>query len=268
MRSEWAMHADLPEFLCPCNMSCAFAVLGSQNWTPLSLLPDKTQLPSGVSATLSTKSYSLVSMRMTPGITLETYLVAFKSLDTLASRALRQIAIALTELPHLDGLVQTARYQFAAGRRERHTVDAILVAIGTFQSFNQVSGVRIPHADALVEGSGSHQLAVRRDCHGRNAIFYAERQHILTRFNVPHANRAIAATGRNVPTIAGKVERVNVLLVAVECVPDGATLNIPYLKHCQREHSRASCLSHTRICLSSAPVARYRPSGLKHTLRM
>lgn len=47
---------EMTEFLWPCSISCVLPVLGSQNWTPRSLEPDRTQFPSGVKATLSTKS--------------------------------------------------------------------------------------------------------------------------------------------------------------------------------------------------------------------
>lgn len=47
---------EMTEFLWPWSMSCVLPVLGSQNWTPLSLEPDMTQFASGVSATDRTKS--------------------------------------------------------------------------------------------------------------------------------------------------------------------------------------------------------------------
>lgn len=50
--------SDLPEFLWPWSMSCVSPVWGSQNCTPLSFEPLSTHSPSGVSATLRTKSWN------------------------------------------------------------------------------------------------------------------------------------------------------------------------------------------------------------------
>jgi hypothetical protein len=47
---------EMTEFLWPCNMSWVLPVLGSQNWTPRSFDPERTQFPSGVRATERTKS--------------------------------------------------------------------------------------------------------------------------------------------------------------------------------------------------------------------
>lgn len=47
---------DVPEFLWPWSISWATPVTGSQNCTPLSLEPERTHAPSGVRATLRTKS--------------------------------------------------------------------------------------------------------------------------------------------------------------------------------------------------------------------
>lgn len=55
---KWSRMADVnvPEFLWPCNISWAIPVAGSQNCTPRSFEPLSTQLLSGVSVTLRTKS--------------------------------------------------------------------------------------------------------------------------------------------------------------------------------------------------------------------
>lgn len=46
----------MTEFLWPWSMSCVEPVLGSQNWTPRSLEPERTHAPSAVRATERTKS--------------------------------------------------------------------------------------------------------------------------------------------------------------------------------------------------------------------
>ena len=67
--------------------------------------------------------------------------------------------------------------------------------------------------------------------------------------------------------IGSEVKRVNVLLVASKLVQDALGSNFPDLFDFVRQamfSEKSGKL--TRIILSSAPVARYLPSGLKQTL--
>ena len=100
----------------------------------------------------------------------------------------------------------------------------------------------------------------------------------LSFVHVPDPCGAVSRARHDQTAVARKVERVDLLLVSLEDRPDPLFRNVPYLHtHTIRDgepmrigDAGAKKLEgvRTRICLSSAPVARYRPSGLKHTLRM
>jgi len=96
----------MTEFLWPCNMSCVLPVLGSQNWTPRSLEPERTQAPSGVSATERTKSYDMLASE-TSNLRLNAHLVSFESLNATASlgSVVGMLASGGSKLPHLDSLI-------------------------------------------------------------------------------------------------------------------------------------------------------------------
>lgn len=70
------------------------------------------------------------------------------------------------QLPHLDRLVQTTANEFPAIWGKSDAVDAILVTVRTFKAFDQVARLDVPHPDALVEGTGRHELGVggNSDC--------------------------------------------------------------------------------------------------------
>lgn len=113
--------------------------------------------------------------------------MALKSLDTAtAFGTLVQLArTGCAELPHLDSPVQAAADKVLATWREGNAVNAILVSIGTFQSFHKMTGSNVPHTDTLVKRSGCHQLAVGRNCDGGDAVFYTQRQDICLCFDIP-----------------------------------------------------------------------------------
>lgn len=79
------------------------------------------------------------------------------------------------------------------------------MAIRTFKTLNKVAVGGIPNADALVERPGGDILSVGRDSNGGDAIFNAEDQDVLTRFDVPEANGAVTAARCDGSTIASKV---------------------------------------------------------------
>lgn len=133
------------------------------------------------------------------------------------------------ELPHLDGPVQTAGYEIPSVGRERNGVDGILVAVGALETLDKVAVGGVPHADALVEGTSRDVLGVGRDGDGGDAILDAEGQDVLACLDVPEADGAVAAAGRDCAAIAGEVERVDVLLVTGEAIPDGSVGDIPDL---------------------------------------
>ena len=133
------------------------------------------------------------------------------------------------QFPHLDRLVQAARDQVATVGRECYTIHTISVAIGTFQSLNQISGVRIPHPHTLVERAGRDQLSIGGDGDSRDAVFDAQSEYVLAGVDIPYSYGSVTTARGDMPTIAGKVERVDILLVTVEGMPYHTVLNVPDL---------------------------------------
>ena len=218
--------------------------------------------------------------------------MAFESTDALATLdgAVRVHAPGNSKLPELDRLVQTATDQVAAVGGKGDRVHTVLVAIWVLQTLHQVTSGGVPHADALVQGTGSHVAAIGGHGYSSNTILDAEGVDKLAIENIPQTNSLVSTTRGDEATITSKVQRVDVLLVSTEDVLDGARVDIPNLvvSLSQLFFSFPLFLSFffssdlldtsmpvvhfilklTRICLSSAPVARYLPSGLKQTLRM
>lgn len=195
--------------------------------------------------------------------------MALKGLDTTTTLwSIWRNAAGCAELPHLDGFVQTATDEVTSIGRERHTVDTVLVAVGPLETLHKQPSGNIPHADALVKRSSRHVLCVGRNGHCSHAILYRQCEDIDAGFDIPESDSTITTARRNGSAIAGKVKGIDVLLMASKGVANGSCRNIPYLNTVSYETSEilSSCL--TLIILSSAPVAKYLPSGLKHTLRM
>jgi hypothetical protein len=172
------------------------------------------------------------------------------------------------QLPHLDRLVQAAADEFPRVRREGYTIDTILVAVGTLQTLEQVTHLDVPDAHALVERAGRNELGVGRNGDRRHAILDGERQVAVARLQIPDPDGPVATAGSNGAPVAGEIERVDVLVVTGERGADLSLLDVPDLDElvCARKPPTRTKL--TLISLSSAPVARYLPSGLKQTLLM
>lgn len=103
------------------------------------------------------------------------------------------------------------------------------MTVGTLEALGQVAGVNVPDADTLIQGTGSHVVGVGGDGDGGDAVLDGEGKGVATLLNVPETDGAIATTGCDRTTVTGKVQRVNVLLVAGEVVADCAALNVPNL---------------------------------------
>lgn len=127
-----------------------------------------------------------------------------------------------TKLPHLDRLIQASTDEILAARRERDTVDTVLVPIWALQTLHKEAMGDIPNPDTLVKGARGNILGVGRDSDGRNTILDTQGQDAATRLDIPQAYCAVTATGSNSTSITSKVERVDVLLVAREGVADGS----------------------------------------------
>lgn len=104
------------------------------------------------------------------------------------------------------------------------------MAVLALEPLEEVALVEVPDPDALIERSGGDVLRVGRDGHRRDAILDRQRQDVAALLNVPQPDRAVATTGRNGAAVAGKVERVNVLLVAREGVADLLLVDVPDLR--------------------------------------
>lgn len=87
----------------------------------------------------------------------------------------------------------------------------------------------VPDTDALVEGTGSDVLSIRRDSNSGNSILNCESKSVRTGFDIPESDSSVAGAGGNGATIAGEVKRVDILLVAGEVVPNGSRLYVPDL---------------------------------------
>ena len=101
--------------------------------------------------------------------------------------------------------------------------------VGSFEAFDKVACCGVPDADALVEGTGCNILGIGGDGNGGDAILDAEGQDILSCFDVPKTDCAITRTRGNGTTIAGEVERVDILLVACKGVANASGSNVPNL---------------------------------------
>lgn len=88
------------------------------------------------------------------------------------------------------------------------------MSIRVLQALDKVSGRGIPDPNALIERSGSNEAAIGRDGDGGNAIFDAEDEFLFAIDDIPEANGFVARARCDVATIAGEVERVDILLVA------------------------------------------------------
>ena len=134
-----------------------------------------------------------------------------------------------SQLPHLDSLVQAARNEIMAIRRESNGVNAVLMAFRTLETLNEISSGGIPNANAPVERSSSDVAAIRGDGDGGDAVLNAQGQLLLSVHHIPQANALVATSRSDITAVASKIERVDVLVVSGEDVSDLASANIPNL---------------------------------------
>lgn len=162
--------------------------------------------------------------------------MALEGLDALATLGLDASAVveaAVVELPHLDSLVKRARDEVATIRRERDTIDTILVTLLAFGALDKDTSLGVPNADALVQATCGDKAVVGRDCDGGDAILDLERKNALVLLDVPESDCAVAGTGGDVASVGGEVEGVDILFVARELVKNALTGDIPDLTSCQ-----------------------------------
>lgn len=167
------------------------------------------------------------------------HLVTLEGLDALAAlrpRA-RNVARRRRKLPHLDSLIERAADKVLTVRGESNRVNAILMTNVTFQTLHKVPTARVPDANALVKRTSCDEAVVGRDGDGRNAVLDGELKHLLVGTDIPKTHSTVTASRGNETTVAGKVQGVDVLVVAGELVPDLTGLNVPNLS---RVNSRPS----------------------------
>ena len=121
--------------------------------------------------------------------------VALESLDTLATLgvvASAAVHAGIVELPHLDGLVQRTRHKVATVRRERNTVDTIVVSLLALGALDQDAGLAVPNADTLVQATSSDVTGVRRNRNGGDTILDRELQDALVLLKVPQPDGTVS----------------------------------------------------------------------------
>lgn len=134
------------------------------------------------------------------------------------------------QLPHPDRLVQTARHQVRAVGREGYTIDAVFVPLLAFGPLDQHARLRVPDADALVQGAGGDEAAVGADGDGGHAVFDLEREDALVFLDVPEADGAVAGARGDVAAVGGEVQGVDVLVVAGKGVANLLGRDVPDLE--------------------------------------
>jgi len=99
---------------------------------------------------------------MKKGEEIETYPVALKRLDAVATRLEQGLMGRPTplprcvELPQLNGLVKAAAEKLALIRRECNTKDRICVAVGSLEKIQEVASIDFPHSYRRVKAARRH----------------------------------------------------------------------------------------------------------------
>lgn len=136
-----------------------------------------------------------------------------------------------SELPELDCLVQTTADQVAAVGCKSNRVHTVTVTVRVLQTLHQVTSSGVPDANTLVQRTRGNVVTIGRHGHRSHTIPNAESVHELAVENIPQTNCLVTATRRDVPSVAGEIEGVDVLLVSRENVLDGTGSNIPNLEN-------------------------------------
>jgi hypothetical protein len=89
------------------------------------------------------------------------------------------------EFPHFDSFIQTSRNKILSIRSESDRVDTILMPIRALETLDKVTRSSIPNADAFVKRPCRNKLGIGRDSDSSHAVFYTERENILSCLNVP-----------------------------------------------------------------------------------
>lgn len=159
--------------------------------------------------------------------------MALEDADAIATNrtllAARRREAAVLEAPHANRLVERARNENIAARRESDGVDAIEMTRIAFGPLNHATSLSVPDTHALVETTGSNVTSVGRHGDGSNAVLDGESEDVRVVLEIPQANRAIAGSRGDVAAIRGEVQRVDILLVTGKLVANRLRSDVPDL---------------------------------------
>ena len=103
------------------------------------------------------------------------------------------------------------------------------MAVGTLEALDEVPSLNVPNSNALVQRASSHKLGIGGDGYRGDAILDAQNKDVSPGLNIPETNRTVTAARSNSSAITCEVERVNVLFVTMERVPNLLGSNVPDL---------------------------------------
>jgi hypothetical protein len=103
------------------------------------------------------------------------------------------------------------------------------VALFAFETHDELSALDVPDSNALVERTSCDKAVVGGDGDRSDTVLDGEVGDLLVPLQIPQANTAITTTRSNDLAVAGKVQGVDILLVAGELVLDLARVDIPDL---------------------------------------
>lgn len=140
------------------------------------------------------------------------------------------------DVPVLERLVEAPADEALPVWRERDAVHAVVVAL---EALDEEARRDVPDANNAVQRARGNEPSIRRNRHARHAGVDALRLVDLkdllgARLHIPDARRAVARARHDMPPVLGEVERVYLLLVALEHTTDALLGDVPNLdvKHC------------------------------------
>lgn len=134
----------------------------------------RSRIPKLHASILASRKYPISVRRKSDGE--NKVLVTFEGLDAASTfgGVVGVSAARSHEFPHLDCFIKGARDEVLAVGCKGHRIYGILVAVWTFQSFNEISGSSIPNSNRLVERASCYVLGIRRNCDGSDTVLDGE----------------------------------------------------------------------------------------------
>lgn len=141
----------------------------------------------------------------------------------------RHHASIVGQLPHFDGFVETTTDKVPSIGRKGDRINTVFMTFGAVEPGIKITVASVPYSDTFVERSCCNVLTFRGNGHSSDAVLDTEVQNLSPGVDVPNAHRTIAATGSNVLPVSGKVEGIDILLMAGESVPYSTCRDVPNL---------------------------------------